>query len=45
MLAPHWPEIAEVFCANEPTFSMDLIDKGKMVCIAMPQKFQLSQTE
>lgn len=34
------PEIAEVFCANEPTFSVDQIDRGKIVCIAMPQKFQ-----
>ena len=34
------PEIAEVFCANEPTFSMDQIDGGKVACIAMPQKFQ-----
>jgi hypothetical protein len=25
----HQPEIAEVFCANEPTFSMDQIDAGK----------------
>ena len=34
------PEISEVFCAKEPTFSMDQIDKGKIVCIAMSQKFQ-----
>ena len=34
------PEIAEVFCANEPTFSIAQIDTGKIVCIAMPQKFQ-----
>ena len=34
------PEIAEVFCANEPTFSIAQIDAGKIVCIAMPQKFQ-----
>jgi type IV secretory pathway TraG/TraD family ATPase VirD4 len=34
------PEISEVFCANEPTFSVDQIDYGKIVCIAMPQKFQ-----
>jgi hypothetical protein len=33
-------EIAEVFCANEPTFSVSEIDHGKIVCIAMPQKFQ-----
>jgi hypothetical protein len=33
-------EIAEVFCAQEPTFSVSEIDHGKIVCIAMPQKFQ-----
>jgi len=34
------PEISEVFCANEPTFSVSKIDLGKIVCLAMPQKFQ-----
>jgi hypothetical protein len=34
------PEIAEVFCAEEPTFSVSEIDRGKIVCLAMPQKFQ-----
>ncbi len=34
------PEIAEVFCAAEPTFSVTEIDRGKIVCLAMPQKFQ-----
>jgi len=34
------PEIAEVFCANEPTFAISEIDEGKIVCLAMPQKFQ-----
>jgi len=33
-------EIAQVFCAEEPTFAVDQIDHGKIVCIAMPQKFQ-----
>lgn len=33
-------EIAEVFCADEPTFSVSKIDQGKIVCLAMPQKFQ-----
>ncbi|MFZ0436062.1 MAG: type IV secretion system DNA-binding domain-containing protein [Chthoniobacterales bacterium] len=33
-------EIAEVFCADEPTFSVSEIDLGKIVCLAMPQKFQ-----
>jgi hypothetical protein len=37
------PEISAVFCADEPTFSMDQIDSGKIVCIAMPQKFQLER--
>jgi len=34
------PEIAEVFCANEPTFAIDQIDAGKIVCLSLPQKFQ-----
>lgn len=34
------PEISEVFCANEPTFAVSEIDFGKIVCLAMPQKFQ-----
>jgi len=34
------PEISEVFCANEPTFSISGIDEGRIVCLAMPQKFQ-----
>ena len=33
-------EIAEVFCAQEPTFSVGEIDRGRIVCIALPQKFQ-----
>ena len=33
-------EITEVFCANEPTFSVHQIDDGKIVSVAMPQKFQ-----
>ena len=34
------PDIAEVFCNSDPNFSIDQIDQGKIVCIAMPQKFQ-----
>jgi len=29
-----------IFCANEPTFSVHQIDDGKIVSVAMPQKFQ-----
>jgi hypothetical protein len=34
------PEIAEVFCPAENTFQFDEIDRGKIICVAMPQKFQ-----
>ncbi len=34
------PEVADVFCAAEPTFSIDEMDQGKIVCIALPQKYQ-----
>jgi type IV secretory pathway TraG/TraD family ATPase VirD4 len=34
------PEIAEVFCAFENTFEFSDIDRGKIICVAMPQKFQ-----
>jgi hypothetical protein len=30
----------EVFSANGPTFSVHQIDDGKIVSVAMPQKFQ-----
>jgi hypothetical protein len=33
-------EISEVFSANGPTFSVHQIDDGKIVSVAMPQKFQ-----
>lgn len=31
--------IAEIFCADEPTFSVSEIDHGKLVCISIPQSF------
>jgi hypothetical protein len=34
------PEVAEVFCAETNTFDFREIDKGKIICITMPQKFQ-----
>jgi len=34
------PEVAEVFCAETSTFDFTEIDKGKIVCVTMPQKFQ-----
>ena len=34
------PWIAEVFCAEQPTFSFDMLDEGKLVCISIPPSFQ-----
>ena len=34
------PDIAEVFCPGKNTFEFADIDRGKIVCVAMPQKFQ-----
>ena len=31
--------IADIFCADEPTFSVTEIDQGKLVCISIPQSF------
>jgi hypothetical protein len=34
------PDIAEIFCAKESTFDFKDIDRGKIICVAMPQKYQ-----
>jgi hypothetical protein len=34
------PEIAEVFCTDTSTFDFAEIDKGRIICVTMPQKFQ-----
>ncbi len=34
------PEIAEVFCSRESTFSYQDLDQGKIILTTMPQKFQ-----
>ena len=34
------PEIAQIFCAGENTFDFGDIDRGKIICVAMPQKYQ-----
>jgi hypothetical protein len=34
------PEVAEVFCARQSTFDFSLLDKGKIILVTMPQKFQ-----
>jgi type IV secretory pathway TraG/TraD family ATPase VirD4 len=37
------PVIAEVFCTGENTFEFEEIDRGKIICVAMPQKFQVER--
>jgi type IV secretory pathway TraG/TraD family ATPase VirD4 len=37
------PEIAQVFCPGNNTFDFADIDRGKIICVAMPQKFQLER--
>lgn len=37
------PEIAQVFCPPANTFDFADIDRGKIICVAMPQKFQLER--
>jgi hypothetical protein len=38
------PDIAAVFCpSEESTFDFDQIDQGKIVCVSMPNKFQVER--
>jgi hypothetical protein len=34
------PDLAEIFCPAKSTFDFDDIDRGKIICISIPQKFQ-----
>ena len=34
------PEVAEIFCVEKSTFDFSEIDKGKIILVTMPQKFQ-----
>ncbi len=34
------PDIAQIFCPAANTFQLSDIDRGKIICVAMPQKFQ-----
>jgi hypothetical protein len=35
--------IASIFCADEPTFSLNSLDQGKLLCISIPQSFALQR--
>lgn len=34
------PDIAEIFCPPENTFGFAAIDRGALICVSMPQKYQ-----
>lgn len=36
-------DISQVFCAGQNTFDFADIDRGKIICVAMPQKFQVER--
>lgn len=37
------PAIAEVFCPESSTFKLDSIDRGKVICLSIPQKYQIER--
>jgi type IV secretory pathway TraG/TraD family ATPase VirD4 len=37
------PEIAPVFCSARNSFEFVDLDRGKIICVAMPQKFQMER--
>jgi hypothetical protein len=37
------PDVAEVFCPMDPTFSLSEIDNGKLISVKIPQKYQVEK--
>ena len=37
------PDIAEVFCAEKSSFSLEELDRGKIICVSLPQRFQVER--
>lgn len=37
------PDIADVFCSIEPNFSLGELDDGKLVCLSIPQTYQVER--
>jgi type IV secretory pathway TraG/TraD family ATPase VirD4 len=43
-LRPYTPaDIAEVFCSTSPTFSLAEIDQGRLICLSVPQTYQVER--
>ena len=37
------PDITQIFCASKNSFDFRDIDRGKIICVAMPQKYQMER--
>lgn len=37
------PDIAEVFCSVEPNFSLAEVDDGRLICLSIPQTYQVER--
>lgn len=37
------PDIAEVFCSREPNFSLAEVDAGRLICLSVPQAYQVER--
>jgi hypothetical protein len=37
------PDIAQIFCSSGNSFDFKDIDRGKIICVAMPQKYQMER--
>jgi len=37
------PDIAQVFCSKTPNFSLREIDEGRLVCLSVPQTYQVER--
>src|SRR5687767_9027858 len=37
------PGIAEVFCSAKSSFSFDDLDRGMIVCVSLPQRYQVER--
>ena len=37
------PDISEVFCPPKSSFSLDDLDRGKIICVSLPQRYQVER--
>ena len=37
------PDIAEVFCPEKSSFSLEDLDRGKIICVSLPQRYQVER--